>query len=57
MEFQIADIYNDADILKSASEAAGGILALDPDLSLEQHAALKERLTEYMKADLQNLSL
>ena len=57
MEFQIADIYNDADILKSASEAAGEILALDPDLSLEQHAALKERLTEYMKADLQNLSL
>lgn len=31
-------------ILKSASEAAAEILSLDPDLSLEQHRALKHYL-------------
>ena len=33
MEFKIGDIYNDAGILKNASEAAGEILALDFDLT------------------------
>ena len=37
MEFKIGDIYNDAGILKNASEAAGEILALDFDLILPQH--------------------
>ena len=49
MEFKIADIYQDAEILKEASEAAGAILALDPDLSLPQHKRLKERLLLYSK--------
>ena len=44
MEFRIGDIYNDSAILKSASEAAAEILSLDPDLSLEQHRALKHYL-------------
>lgn len=49
MEFKIADIYQDADILKEASEVAGSILALDTDLSLPQHARLKDRLLSYSK--------
>lgn len=57
LEFKIGDIYNDADILKSASEAAGEILALDADLSLVQHTFLKEKLMSYMKDDLENLGL
>lgn len=57
MEFKIGDIYNDADILKTASEAAGEILALDPDLMLPQHTALKEKLMYFMKEDLENLGL
>lgn len=57
MEFKIGDIYNDADILKKASEAAGEILCLDSDLSLPQHGALREKLLSYMKDDLQNLGL
>lgn len=57
MEFKIGDIYNDADILKVSSEAAAEILALDPDLSLPQHAVLKEKLMAYMKDDLENLGL
>lgn len=44
MEFRIGDIYNDANILKNASEAAAQILALDPDLSLEQNLPLKEQI-------------
>ena len=57
MEFKIGDIYNDADILKAASEAAGEILALDPDLTLGQFLPMKNRLSAYMKYDLENLGL
>lgn len=57
LEFHIGDIYQDADVLKSASEAAGEILALDRELELPQHEILKERLHAYMKYDLENLGL
>ena len=57
LEFKLGDIYQDADILKSASEAAGIILSCDPDLSLEQNRKLKEKLGQYMKEDLQNMGL
>ena len=57
MEFRIGDIFNDADILKDASSAAGGILALDPDLSLAQHRELKKFLMEEQKAALENLGI
>ena len=49
MEFRLADIFQDAEILKQAGEAAGAILLSDPDLSLEQHYRLKERLLAYGK--------
>ena len=57
LEFHIGDIYQDADVLKSASEAAGEILTLDRELELPQHEILKERLHAYMKYDLENLVL
>ena len=57
MEFKIGDIYNDAGILKNASEAAGEILTLDFDLRLPQHEALKECLMGYMSEDLENLGI
>lgn len=57
MEFKIGDIYNDAGILKNASEAAGEILALDFDLILPQHKALKEHLKGYMTEELENLGI
>ena len=57
MEFKIGDIYNDAGILKNASEAAGEILALDFDLILPQHKALKEHLQGYMSEELENLGI
>ena len=57
MEFKIGDIYNDAGILKNASEAAGEILTLDFDLRLPQHKALKECLMGYMSEDMENLGI
>ena len=57
MEFKIGDIYNDAGILKNASEAAGEILTLDFDLILPQHKALKEHLKGYMSEELENLGI
>lgn len=53
MEFALADIYQDAQVLKEASEAGGAILKLDPDLSLEQHRRLRERLLDYAKERLE----
>lgn len=44
MEFKIGDIYNDASILKDASETAVALLSLDPDLTLPQHEALAAKL-------------
>lgn len=49
MEFRIADIFQDSEILKQAGEAAGAILTSDPELSLEEHRLLKERLLAYGK--------
>ncbi len=57
MEFRIGDIYNDADLVKLASEAAGEILNKDPDLSLEEHKLLRERLSSYMRCNLENLGI
>ena len=57
LEFRIGDIYQDADVLKAASDVAGGILELDRELMLPQYEILRERLHAYMKYDLENLGL
>ena len=57
MEFKIGDIYNDSAILTRASEAADEILALDPELDLEQHRFLKERMGSYGQSEAENISL
>lgn len=57
LEFKLGDIYQDADILKAASETASEILSLDANLSLPQNEELQRRLSAYMKEDLQNLGL
>lgn len=45
LKFHIGDIFQDAEILKTASEEAERILEEDPDLTHSEHIALKERLT------------
>ena len=57
IEFKIGDIYNDSAILTKASEAADEILALDPELDLEQHRFLKERMGSYGQSEAENISL
>lgn len=37
LEFRIGNIYQDSDVLKAASDAAGGLLELDRELQLPQH--------------------
>ena len=57
MEFRIGDIYNDSTILKEASEAAEEILSLDPELDLEQHRSLRERMEHYSQNATKNIAL
>lgn len=57
LEFKIGDVFTDATILQSASEAVSLVYERDPDLSLPEHAPLKKRLEEYMKYDFGNLNL
>lgn len=57
MEFRIGDIYNDSTILKEASEAAEEILSLDPELDLEQHRSLRERMENYGQNETENIAL
>ena len=57
MEFKIGDIYNDSATLTKASEAADEILDLDPELDLEQHRFLKERMGSYGQSEAENISL
>ncbi|MCD7766051.1 MAG: ATP-dependent DNA helicase RecG [Lachnospiraceae bacterium] len=45
MNFRLADIYSDSEILRLANEATEEILKEDPTLSLPQHVELKKKLT------------
>lgn len=57
MEFAIADIFQDADILKLSSEAAGELLATNPNLEGEDYRLLKERLERYMQRQVDGIAL
>lgn len=46
MEFRIADIYQDAELLKKVSMSVDEMLEKDRDLTGEEHAKLKRYLTE-----------
>lgn len=41
LKFELGDIFQDASILQQASEEADKLLENDPDLSMEEHAALR----------------
>ncbi len=42
--FRIGDIYNDADLLKESADAAGKLLAQDPNLTQEKNMPLRHHL-------------
>lgn len=56
-DFGIADIYMDAKVLKSASEAAGEVLDKDPELELEENRYLAEKVSEYTVKCLEKLNI
>ena len=49
LDFTIADIYQDKELLKKASEDAMYILHTDPELKSEEYKDLKERLARYLE--------
>ena len=56
-DFGIADIYTDAKVLKSVSEAAGEVLDKDPELELEENRYLAEKVSEYTVKCLEKLNI
>ena len=46
MEFKLADIYNDAEILARAAQKAGEILDADPRLERDENSYIRKRLVE-----------
>lgn len=57
MEFSIADIYRDADLLKKAGEAVSRLLLDDPDLEKEEHLELKNIFADYLNLENHEIGL
>ena len=57
MEFKIADIFTDANLLKTVSEEVNHILKQDPNLESEEYQPLKERLDIYLSKSYDKLNL
>lgn len=57
LEFAIGDIFNDADVLKMASEAVNEVLADDPELIKEENREYRRRTDELMHRRMERLSL
>lgn len=57
LEFRLGDIYQNADLLKLASEEANLILAEDRRLESEKYASVRERIQTYIReqAEIANL--
>ena len=57
MEFKIAVIFTDANLLKTVSEEVNRILERDPNLEQEEYWALRERLDVYLSKSYDKLNL
>ncbi len=57
MEFKLADIFTDADILKTVSEEADALLEADPHLEAEPNRELRRRLDAYLEKSYGKLNL
>ena len=49
MSFRVASIYEDSALLQEASSDAAEVLREDPQLLSPEHAAIRERLLQYMR--------
>ncbi len=57
MEFQLADIYQDAKVLQQASEEVTRILDCDRELALPEHEGLLRKAEEYFERQMERLNL
>ncbi|MEG0812790.1 MAG: ATP-dependent DNA helicase RecG [Clostridium sp.] len=57
LEFKLADIFTDADLLKTVSEEVNALLERDPYMESEENAELKKRLDGYMEKSYEKLNL
>lgn len=57
LEFRLADIFTDADVLKTVSEEVNGLLSEDPLLEKAENASLHSRLDAYLEQGLERLNL
>ncbi|MCD8221716.1 MAG: ATP-dependent DNA helicase RecG [Clostridiales bacterium] len=57
MEFKLADIFSDAELLKLVSEEVNRLLDEDPGLEKEEHQALAARLKEYLDKSYEKVNL
>ena len=54
MDFRIGDVFQDADVLRLANDAAAEVLREDPHLETEKYAGLRANIREYIsRGDLE----
>ncbi|WP_455722119.1 ATP-dependent DNA helicase RecG [Agathobacter sp.] len=57
LAFTLADVYQDSDVLKEASEMVDEVLKEDPELALEEHHLLKKKMEQFAKEQLKRMNL
>ena len=57
LAFQLADIYQDADVLQNASEAVKKVLSDDPDLEKEENRTLRLQMNKFMDEQIKRMNL
>lgn len=57
LAFQLADIYQDADVLQNASEAVKEVLSDDPNLEKEENRALRLQMNKFMNEQIKRMNL
>lgn len=57
LSFQLADIYQDVDVMRRASREVSALLREDPHLAGEEHRVLRERLRNYAGEEFALLNL
>ena len=57
LAFALADIYQDSDVLKEASEMVDHVLEEDPELSMEKHHILKKKMEQFANEQLKRMNL
>lgn len=57
MSFQLADIYQDADVMRRASGIVNSILEQDPALEKEENQGLKRLMNQFIEVQMKKMNL